>query len=131
MQDEAKEGENTDLARWLEDSGRRRATRLSESPEALLRYLEELTGAALGSREDIRQYLDKLKVKEAELRKAQEHKRTFREAVLLVLLGLALGHYYYWSLQLQIDSLQKIFYFVPASITPAKHSQQTYAALLS
>ena len=129
MQD--KVGDNADLARWMEDSGRRRAAHLSESPEALLRYLEELTGAALGSRDDIRQYLDKLKAKEAERRNAQERKRGFREAVLLVLLGAALGHYYYWGVELQIASLQKIFYFVPAPMTPAKHSQQTYAGLAS
>ncbi len=127
MQDETKENDDAELIRWLEDSGRRRAVRVNESPQALLDYLEELSGAALGSREDIRQYFDKLKAQESERRKAQERKRSLREAVLLVLLGVALGHYYYWVLELQIASLEKVFYFVPPANAPAKHSMHTYA----
>ncbi len=126
MRDDNKE-DDPELIRWLEDSGRRRTVRLNESPEALLQYLEELTGASLGSREDIRQYLSKTKTQESERLKAQDKKRTWREAVLLVLLGLALGHYYYWGLQLEIGSLEKVFYFVPPIAAPAKHSLSTYA----
>lgn len=119
--------DNADLARWLEDSGRRRVARLDESPEGLLKYLEDLTGTSLGSREDIAQYFAKLKLEESRRRKAEEKRRVLREAVLLVLLGLALGDYYYWSLQLQIDSLQKVFFFVPSMAAPAKHSLRAYA----
>ncbi len=126
MQDENKEND-AELVRWLEDSGRRRVVRLNETPEALLKYLEELTGAPLGSRDDIHQYLSKAKAQESERLKAQDKKRTWREAVLLVLLGLALGHYYYWGLQLEIGSLEKVFYFVPRIAAPAKHSLSTYA----
>src|SRR4051812_49993455 len=51
----AREGEDEsgDLARWLEDSGRRRAFRVEDSPEKLLEQLEERAGRALRSREEI------------------------------------------------------------------------------
>ena len=99
----------------MQDSGRRPAINLNESPEELLKYLEELAGAKLRARKDILEYCKELKAQESERRKAGKKKRTRREAVLLVVLGLALGQYYYFGVHLQIEALQKTYYFVPAA----------------
>ena len=57
----ADDGHDSDLAHWLEDSGRRRGIRLSESPEQLLAHVEGLTGRQLRSREAIAAYVNELK----------------------------------------------------------------------
>ena len=49
-----------DLAHWLEDSGRRRALRLDESPETLLGLIEEFAGAKLRCADDITTYFERL-----------------------------------------------------------------------
>ena len=103
-----------DLTRWLQDSGRRRAIRLKESPDELLGYIEELTGAKLSAREDIRAFFHRGRREEAQRRRAIERRRILREAVLVVLLGFALAQYYYWEVQLQVVAAQKNFYFVRA-----------------
>lgn len=108
-----------DLSRWLQDSGRRRAIRLKESPDELLSYIEELTGAKLSAREDIRDYFHRRRREEAQRRRAIERRRILREAVLVALLGFALAQYYYWEVQLQVVAAQKNYYFVRA---PSKGS---------
>lgn len=104
-----------DLTRWLQDSGRRRAIRPKESPEELLTYLEELTGASLSARADIRDHFRRAHREEAERRRAIEKRRILREAVLVTLLGLALAQYYYWDVELQVAAMQKNYYFVRAT----------------
>ena len=108
-----------DLTHWLQDSGRRRAIRLKESPEQLLGYIEELTGARLSAREDIRDYFRRTHREDAARRRAIEKRRILREAVLVVLLGASLAQYYYWDVQLQMVAAQKNYYFVRA---PSKGS---------
>ena len=104
-----------ELARWLQDSGRRRAIRLKESPEELLSYAEQLAGVTLSGREDIREYFEKVRREEAERLRSIEKRRVLREAVLVVLLGFAIAQYYFWDVQLQVLSAQKNYYFVRAS----------------
>ena len=53
LYEEQEDDHSADLALWLQDSGRRPAINLNESPEELLKYLEELTGAKLRARQDI------------------------------------------------------------------------------
>ncbi len=104
---------NPDLAHWLEESGRRRARHPKQSPEQLLDFLEQLTGEKIDSKEDILRYVGKLKKQEAEAREARRRRRLFRQAVLVVLLGLAIGQYYYWDVQAQIAASQRNYYFGP------------------
>jgi len=101
-----------DLAHWLEDSGRRRVVRLEESPENLLAYLEELSGKKLRSREDLVVFFDELKVRDAATEERVDKRIAIREAVLFVLLALAIGQYYFWDVSLQISNVGKIYYFV-------------------
>ena len=102
-----------ELARWLEESGRRHARHPKESPEELLDFLEELTGEKIASKDDIVRYVAKLKKQQAEARDTARKRRVFRQAVLVVLLGLAIGQYYYWDVQAQIAASQRNYYFGP------------------
>jgi hypothetical protein len=107
-----------ELAHWLEDSGRRHAIRLEESPEALIKYLEELTGRRLTCRQDILSYFTELEAKDAEREQARAKRRVLRESAFLAALVFAAGQYYFWDLNLQISKLQKVYYFAPAATTP-------------
>ncbi len=78
-----------ELARWLEDSGRRRAVRLDESPETLLSLIEDFAGAKLRCADDIATYFERLKLKDAELRRAEASRRKLREGFLGTLLVLS------------------------------------------
>ena len=111
---------NPDLAHWLQDSGRRRAIRLDESPEELLKYLEELTSKRLTSRGDILGYFKELEQDEANRQRAATKRRIVSETILVTLLALAVGHYYVWDVSLQIAALQKNHYFVPVSAPIAR-----------
>ena len=102
-----------ELAHWLEESGRRHAKQPRESPEKLLKFLEELAGEKLESREDIARYFKKLEAREAEARELRRKRRFVRQAILVVLLGLAIGQYYYWEVQAQIAASQRNYYFGP------------------
>ena len=104
-----------DLVGWLEDSGRRPTIGPRESAEELIRYLEELTGRKLTSREDILGYFKELKAQEAERQRAETKRRIVRETFFLGLLVLAAAQYYYWDVNLQIAALQKVHYFVPVA----------------
>ena len=108
---------NSDLVHWLEDSGRRPAIRLHESAEERIRYLEELTGRKLASRQDILDYFKELKEREAELQRSEAKRRVVRETFFLGVLALAAAQYYYWDISLQIAALQKVHYFVPVAAT--------------
>ena len=102
-----------ELARWLEESGRRLVKQPKESPEKLLKFLEELAGEKLESREDIMRYFKKLEAREAEAREARRKRHFVRQTILVVLLGIAIGQYYYWDVQAQIAASQRNFYFGP------------------
>lgn len=102
-----------DLAHWLEETGRRQGVHPRESPEKLLQFLQQLTGEKLESADDILRYFNKLKTQEAEAREARRKRRFFRHAILVALLGLAIGQYYYWDVQAQIAASQRNYYFGP------------------
>lgn len=104
-----------ELAQWLKESGRRQDSARGASPAELLGYLEELTGKSLRSREDVRLYLSAQKKGERERRRVDMAKRTVREAVLLLVLGVSVAQYLYVDLLLQAETLQRVIYFVPSA----------------
>ena len=108
------DGYSSDLAHWLEDSGRRRAVHLHESPEQLLAHLEKLAGRSLRSREEIAIYLDELKDDGDTRARSETTRSRIRQVVLLVVLAGAIAQYYYWDVNLLIVGLQKVHYFVKA-----------------
>jgi len=111
----ARKGEDSsdnELAHWLEDSGRRQAIRLDESPEALLGLIEKISGAKLRSADDITTYFERLKLQEVERQQAETKRRAIREGFLVAMLVASAAQYYYWDVSLQIASLHKVHYFV-------------------
>lgn len=110
-----------ELAQWLEESGRRQeATTKAESPAELLTYLEDLTGRRLRSFESVRLFLQELSDEEAARRRSAAAKRSVREAVLVLLLAAAFAQYYYLDMLVQVESLQRVIYFVPATKAPSQ-----------
>ena len=107
------EDDSPDLAHWLEESGRRHAGRTQESPEKLLQFLEQLTGGKVESQADILRYVSRLKTQDAEAREARRKRHFVRQVILVVLLGLAIGQYYYWDVRAQIAASQRNYYFGP------------------
>ena len=107
------DGFNADLAHWLEESGHRHVQHPKDSPERLLQFLEEVAGERLESREDILRYFNKLSARETQAREARRKRQLIRQTILVVLLGLSVGQYYYWQVQLEIVASQKNYYFVP------------------
>src|SRR5262245_23563783 len=105
------EGAPDDLAQWLEDSGRRRAIRVGDSPEELLRYLEQLSGKQLGSREDVLLLYQELTAKAAEDDKTRSRRNLVRETMFVALLALAITQYYFVDVMLQVAALSKTYYF--------------------
>ena len=113
-----------DVTRWLKDVASRRATIVTpartaaipnspESSEDALRYLEDLTGHELRSREAIDRLLKDLAADEVTRVRAAAGARIIREALLLGLLLAAYLHYYYWDVSLQVASLSQVRVFVP------------------
>ena len=121
------EDSGDELAQWLEDSGRRRAIRLDDSPETLLGMIEEFAGAKLRSADDIATYFERVKLKDVELRRAEASRRKLREGFLVTLLVLSAAQYYFWDVSLQIASLHKVHYFA-APAEPGRHSASTLPA---
>lgn len=114
-----------ELAHWLEDSGRRRAIRLDDSPEALLGLIEDFAGAKLRSAEEITTYFERLRLKEAERLRVEARRRKVREGFLVTLLVLSAAQYYYWDVNLQIASLHKVHYFA----APAEFGRRSASSL--
>lgn len=115
--DSQDDGFSADLAHWLEESGRRHVQHPKDSPERLLQFLEEVAGQRIESREDILRYFNKLSARETQAREARRKRQLIRQTILVVLLGLSVGQYYYWQVQLEIAASQKNYYFVPPDPT--------------
>ena len=110
--DRTDDGYDAELARWLEDSGPRRAINLKEPPEALLGYIEELAGRRLASRQDIFNYFAEHKSNAIARDSAHTRRRVLREVVFLSALCVAGAQYYFWDVALQITAMQKVYFFV-------------------
>jgi hypothetical protein len=72
------------------------------SPEELLRYLEELSGRTLQTREDIRKYVS-------------DRAGTVREGLLLLVTTFAFLQYYFLDVMVQIEQLPHMVVFVPSA----------------
>lgn len=107
------EDDGTELSRWLEDSGHRRAMRLQDSPEALIQYLEKLSGKKLESRDDVLLFYRKLSGEEEARRTDATGRRIRREAIFLGCLVLAIAQYYFADVFLDIGRLHNNHYFIP------------------
>ena len=91
--------DSTELARWLEDSGRRRAMRPAAPGE------KELI-------ESLQRELDATRRELEEARRARERRRIGRELTFVALLAAALAQYYFTDIAVQISRLHSNYYFV-------------------
>lgn len=81
------------------------------SDRELVEHLERLTGRQIRSREDIAAYVDELQHKAQARRAKRQH---LKNALLVALLLVAAGQYYFTDVQLQILSQPTLTVFVPA-----------------
>lgn len=110
-----------DMARWLQDSGRRHAARQADTPEEILRHIEKLSGRAFRSTEDVAAYFLDLKAQEAERIRAETRRRFVRDSVFLGVLTVSAAQYYFLDVLLQIETLHRVYYFVDPQ-PPVKRS---------
>jgi len=109
-----------ELAQWLCEVGHRvPATEPGarpESPEELLRYLAELAGRPLRSREDIHRYFTELHAERLAAIRALERRRLWRESLLIALLATAYLQFYFLDIHLEIAKLPRV---VPMVMEPS------------
>lgn len=91
-------------------STERTAGSRTESDGDLVAHLERLTGRRIKSRQDISDYVNELSVKATERRSKSQHLKNF---LLVALLIVAAGQYYFLDVQLQILSQPSLTVFVP------------------
>ena len=121
------------LAAWLAEVGRRAAPahilsrRAPESSEDLVRYLEQLAGTELRSREAIRRYIAEVAVQDRNANPVYKRRRFVKETALLVGLLAAYIHYYFWDVNLQIARLPHTLIFVPVDARSAPHGSSEHA----
>jgi hypothetical protein len=87
-----------------------------ESSEALIQYLEQVSGRALRSREDIRRYLDEVARQNAG---PSGILQTLKQGTWLVLLVVAYLQYYLLDIMNQVNSMPEIRVNLP--ITQLHH----------
>lgn len=122
------------LAAWLSEVGRRAAPAYIVSgyaPEAaddLVKYLEELAGRELRSREDIRRYVAEISAADRHANPVYKRRRFMKETALLFALAAAFIHYYFWDVNLQIARLPSMLIFVPLEARDQPHATGAQAA---
>ena len=91
-----------------------------ESREELIKYLEQMSGRSIRTREDIKAYLDEVAARKA----ADEPSvRRWQQAKTITLIGLAtfaFVQYYMVDVMVQILSLRETTVFVPVSVPTVK-----------
>lgn len=81
-----------------------------DSDRELLAHLERLTGRQIRSRQDISDYIGELSTRASE---RQSRHQQLKNALLIALLLVAAGQYYFIDVQLQILSQPTLTVFVP------------------
>src|SRR5687768_4933122 len=100
-------GENNNRA---PDRSEKNARGRMESNDELVAHLQQLSGRRIKSRQDISDYVRELSVKAAERRSKTQHLKNF---LLVALLLLAAGQYYFLDVQLEILAQPALTVFVP------------------
>jgi hypothetical protein len=89
----------------------------SQSREALLARLEQMTGRALRTHEDVREFVAFVQLRENDAAaRSFSLWRTVKRCALLALLGVAVGQYYVIDLMMQLASLRENTFFVPTAL---------------
>lgn len=91
----------------------------NESREALLRYLEALSGRRLASRSDVLAFLQEKEALRPEQLPSVRRWRTAKRATIGALFVFAVLQYHLMDVFLEIMSLRETTYFVPVSAKTA------------
>jgi len=92
-----------------------------ESPEELIRQLEETTGRTFRSREDVRRFAEEyLRERQAQLDRISSRWRMVKQIALFASLALAFLQYYLVDTLYQIVSLRETTVFVPVRALQTK-----------
>jgi hypothetical protein len=91
----------------------------AESREALLRYLEELSGRRLASRSDVRAFLQEKEALRPQDLPSVRRWRTAKRATIGALFVFAALQYHLMDVFLEIMSLRETTYFVPVATKTA------------
>jgi hypothetical protein len=122
---EPQEDIGRELAQWLKEVGHRlpaaMRARSHESPEEVLRYLSELAGRPLRTREDITLYLEGLHRERLAAEQAVTRRRIWREAAILTLVVAAYLQFYFWDVFIQIERLPTVVVVaLPQKLAPVR-----------
>lgn len=126
---EPQEDIGRDMAQWLREVGRRvpaggPAAR-DESPEELLRYLSELAGRPLRSREDIRFYINELHRERLAAERSLTRRRIWREAAIVSLVAASYLQFYFLDVMYEIETLPRLTVIGIAQADPAASPAST------
>jgi hypothetical protein len=95
--------------------------RSHESPEEVLRYLSELAGRPLRTREDITLYLEGLHRERLAAEQTLTRRRIWREAAILTLVVAAYLQFYFWDVLIQIERLPTVVVVaLPQKLAPVR-----------
>ena len=122
---ERQEDVSRELAQWLQEVGHRlpaaMRARSHESPEEVLRYLSELAGRPLRTREDITLYLEGLHRERLAAEQSLTRRRIWREAAILTLVVAAYLQFYFWDVLIQIERLPTVVVVaLPQKLAPVR-----------
>jgi hypothetical protein len=98
-----------------------------ETREELIQHLEKLTGRTLRTREDIQAYVREVSARKAADDPAVRRWLKAKKITLIVLLGFGVMQYYILDVLLEIVSMPKTTFFVPASSQMYKSMLVTFA----
>jgi hypothetical protein len=93
-----------------------------ENREELIQHLEKLTGRSLKTREDIQAYVREVGARKATDQPSVRRWLTVKKATLIALLAFGVIQYYMLDVMLEIVSIPKTTYFVPARTPPMQKS---------
>lgn len=123
-----------DMSKWLVEAAKR--TRVpsaaqpaprQESPEDIVRYLEELTERKLRSRADIVRLLKDVMQENLSEARVLRRRQKVKEIILVGALVAAFAHYEYWDIKLQLASIPSVQVFIPDSSPASSHRSQNTA----
>ena len=84
-----------------------------ESREELLKFLEEVSGRKLRTREDVRRYLEEIAAKARDENLAVRFWQTVKQATWLFMVIFAFLQYYYMDVLSEIASIRQVTFPMP------------------
>lgn len=106
------DGYDPEVARWLEEAGKRKPEAHRESVEEILAHIERRAGRALRTCAEVDAYFRDLTAKEAARAREALKQRLLREVALLLALLFAAGVNQFIDVQVRIASIPRLIFFL-------------------